>query len=203
MSAALAQAAKDGRDEPTREEMEQFAEEQARAYSNMDLAEFPRRAADDPFRLTIRQSFMSPSGGCRTSRLPIVSLPDRFLGKERFLAFSTTTIDGLSDCHVDVGPRDEEFAALTVPCVVTLRTVGGIPAYSRSTLEIDYGDHPDFQGERKVNTFTCNTVGRADSRKPQLAPGSGRPWNRCTRTFTSVEGPRLSRPRQASHPDGK
>lgn len=47
MSAALAQAAKDGRDELTREEMEQFAEEQARAYLNMDLAEFRRRAADD------------------------------------------------------------------------------------------------------------------------------------------------------------
>ena len=68
-----------------------------------------------------------------------------------------------------VGPRDEGFAAFTVPPVVTLRTVGGIPLYLRSTLEIDYGDHPDFDGERKVNTFSyAHTVGRSDSLKPQF-----------------------------------
>ena len=39
----------------------------------------------------------------------------------------------------------------------------------RSTLEIDYGDHPEFSGERKVNTFSyAHTVGRAENLKPQL-----------------------------------
>lgn len=47
MSAALAQATKDGRDELTLEEMEQFADEQSRSYLDLNLEEFRRRASAD------------------------------------------------------------------------------------------------------------------------------------------------------------
>lgn len=47
MSAALANAVAEGRDELTREELEQFAEEQAQTYLGISLAEFRRRAGAD------------------------------------------------------------------------------------------------------------------------------------------------------------
>ena len=90
--------------------------------------------------------------------------------KERFLGVLDKSLSTVCPTAMwRVGPRDEGFAAFTVPPVVTLRTVGGIPLYLRSTLEIDYGDHPDFDGERKVNTFSyAHTVGRSDSLKPHF-----------------------------------
>ena len=47
MSAALAQSLEEGRDELTSEEMEQFADEQARAHLGISIYEFRRRAAEE------------------------------------------------------------------------------------------------------------------------------------------------------------
>ena len=92
------------------------------------------------------------------------------LAKERFLKILTKSLSTVCPTAMwRVGPRHDGFAAFTVPPVVTLRTTRGVPLYLRSTLEIDYGDHPEFSGERKVNTFSnAHTVGRAENLKPQL-----------------------------------